>query len=106
MARITIFHTSDMHNKLTPAQAEVLHTLKSANPGSLMFDSGDAIWAGNVFWRPGGEPILDMMNAVPYDALCMGNREFHFLGHGSQLQNLQGTISRPEREYSHGESWP
>lgn len=82
MARITVFHTSDMHNKLTPEWAETLHALKSANPGSLMLDSGDAIWAGNVFWRPGGEPILDLMNSVPYDALCMGNREFHFLGIG------------------------
>ncbi|MCL5103447.1 MAG: metallophosphatase [Armatimonadetes bacterium] len=82
MARVTIFHTSDMHNKLNPAGAESLRDLKFANPGSLMFDSGDAIWAGNIYWRPGGEPILDLMNSVPYDALCMGNREFHFLGIG------------------------
>lgn len=47
-----------------------------------MFDCGDAIWAGNMFWRPGGEPILDVMSSVPYDAMCMGNREFHFLERG------------------------
>lgn len=82
MAQITIFHTSDMHNKLTPEYAARLHELKSAVPGSLMFDSGDAIWSGNVYWRLGGEPVLDLMNSVPYDALCMGNREFHFLGLG------------------------
>jgi len=80
MAGLTIFHTSDMHNKLTAEWAERLHELKAASPGSLMLDSGDAIWAGNVFWRLGGEPVLDLMNGVPYDALCMGNREFHFLG--------------------------
>ncbi len=79
MARISIFHTSDMHNKLTRHLADRLHALKESSPDSLMLDSGDAIWAGNVFWRPGGEPILDLMNSVPYDAICMGNREFHFL---------------------------
>jgi 2',3'-cyclic-nucleotide 2'-phosphodiesterase (5'-nucleotidase family) len=82
MARITIFHTSDMHNKLTASYAEKLRALKDADPGSLMLDSGDAIWSGNVYWRLGGEPALDQMNSVPYDALCMGNREFHFLGIG------------------------
>lgn len=82
MAHLTIFHTSDMHNKLTQGYADKLSELKEANPGSLMLDSGDAIWSGNIYWRPGGEPVLDYMNSVPYDALCMGNREFHFLGIG------------------------
>lgn len=82
MARVTLFHTSDMHNKLTPELAERLHDLKQAHPDSLMLDSGDAIWSGNIYWRPGGEPVLDLMSSVPYDAMCMGNREFHFLSAG------------------------
>lgn len=82
MGRVTVFHTSDIHNKLTAEYARKLHDLKASEPGSLMFDSGDAIWSGNVYWRPGGEPVLDLMSSVPYDALCMGNREFHFLGIG------------------------
>jgi len=91
MARLTIFHTSDMHNKLTPDIAARLRDLKAAHPGSLMFDSGDAIWSGNIYWRLGGEPVLDLMNSVPYDALCMGNREFHFWGIG-----LDSKTSRAE----------
>jgi len=103
MARITIFHTSDLHNKLTralaaklrglkaagasgqntiPEASEQLRDLKDSHPDSLMLDSGDAIWAGNIFWRPGGEPILDLMNSVPYDAMCIGNREFHLTRRG------------------------
>ena len=58
MARITVFHTSDLHNKLTPELADKLRDLKREHPGSLMLDSGDAIWAGNIFWRPGGEPVF------------------------------------------------
>ena len=82
MARFAIFHTSDMHNKLTREYADRLHDLKASTPDSLMLDSGDAIWAGNVYWRPGGEPAHSLMNSVPYDAMCMGNREFHFLSPG------------------------
>jgi 2',3'-cyclic-nucleotide 2'-phosphodiesterase (5'-nucleotidase family) len=82
MARVTVFHTSDMHNKLTPELAERLRDLVGSHSNSLMLDSGDAIWSGNIYWRPGGEPILDLMNSVPYDAMCMGNREFHFMQRG------------------------
>ncbi|MCE5322090.1 metallophosphatase [bacterium] len=82
MARITIFHTSDMHNKLTAKLAARLHDLKSEVSDSIMLDSGDAIWAGNIYWRPGGEPALELMNSVPYDAISMGNREFHFMAIG------------------------
>jgi len=82
MARLVIFHTSDIHNRLTAERARSLHDLKARAPDSLMLDSGDAIWAGNLFWRPGGEPVLDLMNEVPYDAMCLGNREFHFLRAG------------------------
>ncbi len=82
MAQLTILHTSDLHNKLSKPLASNLRDLKSQYSNSLMLDSGDAIWAGNIFWRPGGEPILDMMNSVPYDAMCMGNREYHFLSKG------------------------
>lgn len=81
-SQVTVFHTSDLHNKLSGHLADGLRQLKSETPGSLMLDSGDAIWAGNIFWRPGGEPILDLMNSVPYDAMCLGNREFHFLAKG------------------------
>ena len=89
MARITIFHTSDMHNKLTAELADRLRDLKEKDPGSLMLDSGDAIWAGNVFWRPGGEPVLKLMNSVPYDAMCVGNREFHFLAVGMRSKTCR-----------------
>lgn len=79
---ITIFHTNDFHNKLTPEKADKLRELKQSTPNSLLLDCGDAIWAGNIFFRPGGEPILKLMNHAGYDAMAMGNREFHFLATG------------------------
>jgi 2',3'-cyclic-nucleotide 2'-phosphodiesterase (5'-nucleotidase family) len=81
MARVVVFHTSDLHDKLTPEIADRLRELKASVPDSLMLDSGDALRAGNIFWLP-KEPAIDLMNSVPYDAMCMGNREYHFLRAG------------------------
>ena len=33
--------------------------------------------AGNIGVRPGGEPILTLMSEIGYDAMTLGNREFH-----------------------------
>jgi len=82
MATVIIFHTGDMHNRLTPEKAQRLHDLKSSAENNLLLDAGDAIWAGNVLCRPGGELILKLMNLAGYDAMAMGNREFHFSRQG------------------------
>ena len=82
MSRITIFHTNDFHNKLTAEKAARLRRLKDSTPNSLLLDAGDAIWAGNIYFRPTGEPILKLMNDAGYDAMAMGNREFHFMSAG------------------------
>lgn len=82
MASLTIFHTNDFHNRIDEPKAARLRALKDTNPDSLLLDAGDAIWAGNVFVRPGGEPALRLMNAAGYDAMALGNREFHFLASG------------------------
>ncbi len=50
---------------------------QDAGPNTLLLDAGDAIYAGNIGVRPGGEPILTMMSDAGYDAMTMGNREFH-----------------------------
>jgi 2',3'-cyclic-nucleotide 2'-phosphodiesterase (5'-nucleotidase family) len=77
MKPITIFHTSDLHNVLRPAAAEQLTALKRDHPGSLLFDSGDAVKAGNLGFSPTGEPTLRRMAEVGYEAMAMGNRESH-----------------------------
>jgi len=82
MRRVVIFHTSDMHNRLDPRRAALLRELKRSEPKALLLDSGDAIRAGNTFWIPGGEPVLDLMSQAGYDAMCVGNREYHFTGVG------------------------
>jgi hypothetical protein len=54
MAAITVLHTNDFHNKLTVQQAERIRRLKQESENPILLDCGDAIWSGNIFFRPGG----------------------------------------------------
>lgn len=78
MATLTIFHTNDLHDKLTPAKAEHISSVRASTDGpSLLLDAGDAVGSGNVTFKLDGEPILDVMSGMKYDAMVVGNREFH-----------------------------
>ena len=77
MTTLHLLHTNDFHNHLSPAQAETIRLARAKNENVLLLDSGDAISAGNVGVRPGGEPILTLMSETGYDAMALGNREFH-----------------------------
>jgi len=75
---LTLLHTNDFHNHFTLAQSERLRKMKSEVEGDvLLVDAGDAVRCGNITYHPNGEPIFDLMNAAGYDALTVGNREFH-----------------------------
>lgn len=76
-AAVHILHTNDFHNHLSPAQAQCIARAKSELENVLLLDAGDAVSAGNIGVRPGGEPILTLMSEAGYDAMTLGNREFH-----------------------------
>src|SRR5437016_10023338 len=78
-----LLHTNDFHNHLLSAQAARLLALRSElGEGGLLLDAGDAISAGNITYHADGEPILDVMSDCGYDAMTVGNREFHFTAAG------------------------
>jgi 2',3'-cyclic-nucleotide 2'-phosphodiesterase (5'-nucleotidase family) len=72
-----LFHTNDFHGRLSPERAAVLAQFRREHPDSLLLDAGDAISAGNLGCRFRGEPILQRMNDLGYDAMTVGNRESH-----------------------------
>jgi len=72
MSLVTIYHTTDLHGRLS-----LFPTLKELKDKSLLFDSGDAISGGSIFYYS-NEPILQEMNSVPYTAMALGNREFSY----------------------------
>lgn len=72
-----LFHTNDFHGRLTAEAAAVLRAARERCPASLLLDAGDAVSAGNLGFRPGGEPVLALMSDLGYDAMAVGNRESH-----------------------------
>ncbi|MHB1455472.1 MAG: bifunctional metallophosphatase/5'-nucleotidase [Armatimonadota bacterium] len=82
MSTITILHTNDFHGKLTTQAEGIIAGERESTQSSLLLDSGDAISSGNIYFNPFGESILKRMSDLKYDAMAMGNREFHFLTKG------------------------
>lgn len=82
MPDITILHTNDFHGKMPPLAQEIIAREKASSPNPVLLDAGDAVSSGNIYYRPCGEPILAKMTELGYDAMAMGNREFHFLAAG------------------------
>ncbi|MBI5831337.1 MAG: hypothetical protein HZB16_03385 [Armatimonadetes bacterium] len=78
MTRLTLLHTNDLHGHMSVATAERLARLKADSGPCLLFDSGDAVTCGNIGWHRGGEAMHRLMALAGYDALAMGNREYHF----------------------------
>ncbi|HUV05712.1 MAG TPA: metallophosphatase [Armatimonadota bacterium] len=82
MPDLTILHTNDLHGKLSDRALERIAREKASSENVLLLDAGDAVSSGNLYYRRGGEPILARMSDLGYDAMAMGNREFHFLAAG------------------------
>ena len=57
-----------------------------------MLDAGDAGGSGNLTFHADGEPILDRMNALGYDAMTVGNRDFHLTRMGFRCKLARATF--------------
>jgi 5'-nucleotidase len=77
--KVTVLHTNDLHGRLNDARADILRKIRQDLEEPIVLDAGDALAAGNLYPSPFGEPILERMARVGYDAMCLGNREFHLL---------------------------
>jgi 5'-nucleotidase len=86
--RLALLHTSDAHNRWNEAFVSHLRALK-AQHDALLLDSGDAIRAGNIAVPLRSEAAWAWMRAAGYDAMTIGNREFHLTTAGF-LAKTQG----------------
>ena len=92
---LQIIHTNDFHNRLTQAAADRLADMKRelvAAGGGLLLDAGDAGGAGNLTFHSGGEPILEQMSRIGYDAMTVGNRDFHLTRSGFRCKLSRATF--------------
>ncbi len=79
--KIALVHTNDAHNRWNEAFVARLRELKVQH-NALLLDSGDCIRSGNIGIPLRPEPAWDWMRQAGYDAITIGNREFHITAGG------------------------
>lgn len=80
---LTILHTNDLHDCLNEVHVDRIRAMRNlVSPDVLLFDAGDAVRSSNITYRSDGELVLERMNRIGYDAMTVGNREFHFSNRG------------------------
>lgn len=78
---VVIVSTNDMHSAIDafPSLATVVGEQRAANRGRVVLvDAGDR-WTGNPYVDMApepGQPIMELMNELGYDAATFGNHEF------------------------------
>lgn len=78
MAEVIIVYTSDTHGLLNEKLfAEAIARAKATAGADMLLDGGDAITPPNLSWKPSQE--LATMKQLDYDAVAVGNHEFHEL---------------------------
>ncbi len=86
LVNLTIVHTNDIHGRVEgddsiigfPRLASYIKELKAENPNVLVIDAGDAIHGTTLVNLSQGEAMINLMNAVNYDAMAPGNHDFNY----------------------------
>lgn len=85
---LTILHTNDLHAHPEPftmagasyggyaRQATLIKRLRAAEPNSILLNAGDTFQGTMYFTAYDGLADLACMNAMGYQAACLGNHEF------------------------------
>ncbi|MDD3273110.1 MAG: metallophosphoesterase [Bacteroidales bacterium] len=86
---LVILHTNDTHSNIEPItsgrnagfggvqrRANYITSLRAENKNILLLDAGDYNQGTPYFTLFGGEVEIELMNAMGYDAVCLGNHEF------------------------------
>lgn len=80
---ITVMHTNDIHGRMEGNGKDVLgmarlKTYKDLEAPELLIDAGDALQGLPISNFSKGMDMVEIMNAVGYDAMAVGNHEFDF----------------------------
>ena len=82
--RIILFHINDVHGQIDNFAriAWFVEQEKKKNPGTAVFflNAGDNFSGNPVVdhYEPKGEPVLQLMNRMGFDAMALGNHEFDY----------------------------
>lgn len=80
---ITILHTNDLHGRITQGLglaevATMVEEFRLENPNTLLFDAGDTVHGLPIVNLFEGRSMIDLMNAIGFDAMAAGNHDFNF----------------------------
>ncbi len=86
---LVILHTNDTHSQIMPQTAgpgkglggyerreEYINSVREANKNVILLDAGDFSQGTPYFTIFRGDVEIELMNALGYDAACLGNHEF------------------------------
>lgn len=91
LTKLTILHTNDVHSRLDPfpmdgsrnagrggivRRATLIDQIRKEQPNVLLFDAGDLFQGTPYFNLYKGEPEVQAMNRMRYDASTIGNHDF------------------------------
>ncbi|GAB3904990.1 metallophosphatase [Larkinella knui] len=91
LTKLTILHTNDVHSRLDPfpmdgsrnagrggivRRATLIDQIRNEQPNVLLFDAGDLFQGTPYFNLYKGEPEVQAMNRMRYDASTIGNHDF------------------------------
>lgn len=89
---VTILYTNDTHGRIDPfpqtarehaglggisRRASLVKRIRQESPNSLLLDAGDAFYGSPWFTLYGGKRHFELMSLMGYDAMALGEHEFH-----------------------------
>ena len=88
--KLTILHTNDMHSRIEPfpegskyaglggmaSRAAIIKKIRDRESNVLLLDCGDIFQGTPYFNYYGGQPELELMSMMRYDAETIGNHDF------------------------------
>lgn len=86
-SEIIIVHTNDTHSRLKEGDydgmgfakiATKVKEIRKENENVLLLDAGDTLHGLPIATISKGETVIDIMNAMGYDAMVLGNHDFNY----------------------------
>lgn len=98
--QVTVFHTNDVHARVDTSTgmgyamaAGFVNAERNAGKDVLLLDAGDTFHGMPFATISSGETIVDILNAMRYDAMAPGNHDYNY--GMDRLFELKGMLSFP-----------
>lgn len=101
--RVPILHTNDVHARIIhngrkgelgyAKISKIVNEVRLTHADTLLFDIGDTFHGTNLAILNKGQIVVDVMNAMSYDAMVPGNHDFNY--GQNHLKTLKSKVQFP-----------